>query len=154
MESFAFTYKSNSIDTEILQKCSNSNGKAWIKKQNVLLLKLSRVAKALNGFGVCVTPFRRKNGTQSVWSIFSVADYRSSIGGIFTNRKSKIWEMASLHQKKELITTDRYLIAGKSVMFTLRQAFTKRGKFTRYCWHSNIFPKECRWTFECLFRRL
>ena len=35
--------------------------------------------------------------------------------------------MASLHQKKELITTDRYLIVGKSVMFTLRQAYTRRG---------------------------
>ena len=60
---------------------------------------------------------------------------------IFANRKSKLWEMASLHQKKELITTDLYLIVGKSVMFTLKQAFTKKGKFTRYCWHSNIFQR-------------
>ena len=93
----------------------------------MLVLKLSRVAKASKGVGVCVTLFRLKNGTQSVWSIFSGAYYRTSIGGIFTNRKSKLWEMASLHQKKELITTDRYLIVGKSVMFTLRQAYIKRG---------------------------
>ena len=73
---------------------------------------------------------------------WSNSDSQMMVGGIFANRKGKLWEMASLHQKKELITTDLYLIVGKSVMFTLKQAFTKKGKFfTRYCWHSNIFQR-------------
>ena len=48
--------------------------------------------------------FGAKTGPKASGVFFSVADYRSSLGGIFANRKSKLWEMASLHQTKELIT--------------------------------------------------